>query len=145
CWSSDHNEFGGAPDYKLFFGDGTVVGWVSIKTLDETKDQEQAQGWCPAVLDTNGDGQISQGWTEPDEPVDPKKDHRVSFGCYYAGWSPTDNSIWCSGMQNAGMIPANRRKPNVLRMDLGNDPPRTCRAERYEAPPQKDVEAAGER
>ena len=145
CWHSDHNEFGGPPDYKLYFGDGAVVGWVNIKTLDETKSQEEAQGWCPTVLDTNGDGQISQGWTEPNEPVDPRKDHRITFGCYYAGWSPIDNSIWCSGMQNAGMLPANRRTPNVVRMDLGNDPPRTCRAERYEAPPQRDVEAAGER
>src|SRR5262245_62572778 len=78
CWSSDHNEFSGGPDYKLFFGDGAVVGWVNIKTLDETKSQEQAQGWCPAVLDTNGDGQISPGWTEPDQAVDPMKDHRIA-------------------------------------------------------------------
>lgn len=145
CWSSDHNEFGGAPDYKLYFGDGNVVGWVGTTTLDETKSQEAAMGWCPAVLDTNGDGVITPGWVEPGQPPDPRKDLRVTFGCYYAGWSPVDGSIWCSGMQNAGMIPANRRTPNVVRMDLGNDPPRTCRAERYEAPPQRDLEAAGER
>ncbi|PYQ83950.1 MAG: hypothetical protein DMG02_32605 [Acidobacteria bacterium] len=33
------------------------------------------------MLDTNGDGKISE-WTEPKEPIDPKKDHRIEFGCY---------------------------------------------------------------
>ena len=145
CWPSDHNEFGGAPDYSLFFGTSEVLGWINTRVLDETKNEEAAQAWCPAVLDTNGDGQISTGWTEPDQAIDPMKDHRIRFGCYYAGWNPADGSVWCSGVQNAGMKPEPGRKPNVVRFDLGNDPPRTCRAERFEPPPQPDIQPAGER
>lgn len=145
CWSADHNEFGGPPDYSLFFGASNAVAWINTRTFDRTGDEEAAQGWCPAVLDTNGDGRISTGWTEPDQSVDPTKDHRITFGCYYAGWNPADRSIWCAGAQNAGMIPENRRTPSLMRMDLGSNPPQSCRAERFEAPPQAGIAPAGER
>ena len=46
-----------------------------MDTWDKTHDAEKSTGWCPAVIDTNGDGKITAGWTEPDQPVDPTKDH----------------------------------------------------------------------
>ena len=55
---------------------------VNINTWDKTHDAEASQGWCPGVLDTNGDGRITPGWTEPNEPIDPTKDHRINFGAY---------------------------------------------------------------
>ena len=145
CWSSDHNEFGGPPDYSLFFGSGAVVGWINTRILDETRSEEAAQGWCPAVMDTNGDGKVTTGWTEPDQAIDPMKDHRVTFGCYYAAYNPADKSIWCAGVQNAGMRAEARHAPSVMRMDLGNNPPQTCKAERYEPPPPPEIQLAGER
>ena len=57
------------------------VGWIDTATYDKTHDAAASQGWCPGVLDTNGDGNITQ-WTEPDQPIEPTKDHRVAFGCY---------------------------------------------------------------
>jgi hypothetical protein len=138
CWNSDHNEFGPAPDHSLFFGTTSVVAWVNSRILDETKDPEAAQGWCPAVLDTSGDGKITKGWTEPDQPVDSTKDHRITFGCYYTAVSP-DGSVWCAG----SALGEDRR--HIVRMDLGRNPPETCKAERFVGPPQPEIQMAGER
>jgi hypothetical protein len=82
CFAPDHNDF--SADGSLFFGQNNAVGWVNSNVYDETHNDEASQGWCPAVLDTNGDGKITE-WTEPDQPIDPKKDHRIGFGCYGIG------------------------------------------------------------
>ena len=126
CFRTDHNEFGPDPDNPLYTGQTDLVGWVSMAIYDETMDEQAAQGWCPAVLDTNGDGRITKPWTEPDEPIDPMRDHRIAFGCYEVSASPTDGSVWCSG------IGANRN--NLVRIERGDNPPETCKAEVYVPP-----------
>ena len=92
CFSSDHNQL--SHDDVFYYGFRDGVGWVDTKVWDETGDAEAAQGWCPTVIDTNGDGVISPGWTEPDEPVDPARDHRVAYGCYSPAVNDVDGSIW---------------------------------------------------
>ena len=126
CFRTDHNEFGPDPDNPLYTGQTDLVGWVSMAIYDETMDEQAAQGWCPAVLDTNGDGRITKPWTEPDEPITATRDHRINFGCYEVSASPTDGSVWCSG------IGANRN--NLVRIDRGDNPPETCKAEVYLPP-----------
>jgi hypothetical protein len=76
CFAADHNHF----DDKdvLIFGQTNSVGWLDT-AFDKTHDAAASQGWCPAVLDINGDGKITE-WTEPNQAVDPKKDHRINFG-----------------------------------------------------------------
>lgn len=54
CFSADHNMF--SADNMLYFGMQGAVGWVDMTAWDKTHDSEASQGWCPAVLDTNGDG-----------------------------------------------------------------------------------------
>ena len=93
--------------------------------LDEGPRPGAAQGWCPAVLDTNGDGVITE-WTEPDEPVDPMKGHRIQFGCYSVAVSPHDGSLWCSGIQ--------RNDNKLVRIERGDNPPESCMAEMFEPP-----------
>jgi len=124
CFTTDHNEFGA--DGTLFFGQPGSVGWVNTATWDKTHNEEQSQGWIPAVLDTSGDGKITKPWTEPDQPVEPGKDHRINFGCYSISVSPADGSIWCSGI---GLD-----KTNLVRLELGSNPPETSHAEVYEPP-----------
>ena len=113
-------------DNLLYFGMTGAVGWIDIDTWNDTQDPEASQGWCPAVLDTNGDGEITE-WTEPDDAIDPAKDHRISFGCYSVAVSPTDGSLWCSGV--------GERDKRLMRLDKGSNPPETCKAEFYEPPP----------
>jgi hypothetical protein len=128
CFTTDHNEF--ANDGSLFFGMTGAVGWVNSKKWDEAHSDEQSQGWIPGVLDTNGDGKITKPWTEPNEPIDPAKDHRINFGCYSISISPVDGSVWCSG------IGANQH--SLVRLERGPNPPETSKAEIYEPPPGKE-------
>src|SRR5437762_1975399 len=126
CFAADHNHF----DDKdaIIFGQNNAVGWLDTATFDKTHDAAASQGWCPAVLDTNGDGKITE-WTEPNQPIDPKKDHRINFGCYGVAINPLDGSLWCSGI---GV-----RDKTLMRLERGPNPPQTCKAEVYEPPPDK--------
>ena len=125
CFAADHNQLG--HDERFYYGFREGVGWVDVERWDETGDAEASQGWCPTVIDTNGDGVISPGWTEPDEPVDPARDHRVAFGCYSPAVNAVDDSVWCSD---------NGRDDNTLvRLELGDNPPLSCIAEVYTPPP----------
>jgi hypothetical protein len=124
CFTTDHNEVG--PDSSVFFGQANAVGWVDTKAWDKTHDDEKSQGWIPGVLDTNGDGKISKPWTEPDEPIDPTKDHRINFSCYSISVSPVDGSVWCSGI---GL-----KEHSLVRVERGSNPPETSKAEIYQPP-----------
>jgi len=124
CFSADHNQL--SEDDVFYFGFREGVGWIDTKVWDDTGDAEAAQGWCPTVIDTNGDGVISSGWTEPDEPVDPMRDHRIAYGCYSAAVNASDGSVWCSD---------NGPDDNTLvRLDLGDNAPASCIAEVYMPP-----------
>jgi hypothetical protein len=125
CFAADHNVF----DDKdaLIFGQDDAVGWVDTVAFDKTHDGAASQAWCPGVVDTNGDGKISTGWTEPSEAIDPKRDHRIEFGCYSIGLSPTDGSIWCSGIGHDDKT--------LVRLERGPNPPMSCKAEVYVPPP----------
>jgi hypothetical protein len=128
CQAVDHNHFGNEQDRPLYFGQENALGWVNTATWDKTHDGEAAQGWCPAVLDTNGDGKITE-WTEPTEPIDPRKDHRINFGCYSVAVSPVDGSLWCTGIDHDDN--------KLVRIERGNNPPASCKAEVYLPPTQK--------
>jgi hypothetical protein len=126
CFAADHNHFD--EHDSLVFGQNNAIGWVDTATFDKTHDAAASQGWCPAVLDTNGDGKITE-WTEPNQPIDPQKDHRIEFGCYSDAISPIDGSVWCSGI--------GARDTKLVRIERGANPPLTCKAEVYVPPPEK--------
>src|SRR5258705_5817152 len=127
CFAVEHNMF--AERDNLVFGQDDAVGWLETVAFDKTHDAGASQGWCPGVVDTNGDGKISTGWTEPDQPVDPKRDHRIEFGCYAIALSPTDDSIWCSGIDH--------KDQTLVRLERGANPPQSCKTEVYIPPPAK--------
>jgi hypothetical protein len=128
CFTTDHNEFGA--DGSLFFGQNGSVGWINTAVWDKTHNDEEAQGWIPGVIDTNGDGKITKPWTEPNEPIDPTKDHRITFGCYSISVSPADGSVWCSGI---GL-----EQNTLVRLERGPNPPETSKAEVYTPPKGTD-------
>ena len=94
-----------------------------------------AQGWCPTVLDTNGDGVITRPWNEPPrgrQPAehDPALDTRVVVGSYGVIGDPTDDKVvWIS---------SNRFPGRLARLHVGDDPPETCVTEMYEVPSALD-------
>ena len=127
CYGTHHLQFGEDPDDTLWFsGGGSVIGWLNTRLLDETGDERAAQGWCPKVLDTNGDGKITRPWNEPGQPVDPTRDTRVGGGPYGIIANPVDHTVWVA---QTGPFPG-----SLVRLDRGDNPPETCIAEMYEPP-----------
>ena len=125
CFSADHNQI--SDDDVIYYGFNGGLGWIDIDIWDESQDAEAAQGWCPGVVDTNGDGVITPGWTEPDEAIDPTRDHRIQVSCYSPAVNPADGTVWCSGNGSADN--------KLVRIELGDDPPASCTAEVFEPPP----------
>ena len=78
CFGTHHPQFGyDANDTLWTSGGGPVVGWLNTKMFDETGDAAKSQGWTALVLDTNGNGK-RDAYVEPDQPVDPTKDKRIT-------------------------------------------------------------------
>ena len=121
CYATHHLQFAtDANDTLWTSGDTNGVGWLNTKMFDETGDERASQGWCPTVLDTNGDGTLGE-YVEPNEPMDPTKDRRISGFAYGIIPHPSDGSIWIA-----------RRLPlpgHLVRLD-----PETCLSEVYEPP-----------
>jgi hypothetical protein len=124
CFSTHHLMFAEDDNNTLWTsGGGEVIGWLNTKKYEETGDEQASQGWTPLILDTNGNGK-RDAYTEPNDPVDPKKDKRIARGLYAV--SPaTDGSVWGSSLGYPGA---------VIRLDPGQDPATTALAEYFELP-----------
>jgi hypothetical protein len=123
---------------RRFFGAGDIIGWIDARTLaaqpaSQPVNHEAVQGWCPLVVDANGDGVINSPWTEPRESADASKDRRIQFDCGRPVVAP-DGAVWCS----AAGAPDDR----ILRLELGANPPESCKAEVFEVPRWRDVSGA---
>ena len=141
CFGTHHLHFAPDDDHTLYFsGGGDVIGWLNTRLYDETGDGQLSQGWCPLVVDTNGDGRITKPWNQPVGPLrsqdvggggealgdfDPTLDTRMSPGSYGIIANPVDNVIWGAGTEFPGRI---------WRTDRGSNPPETCITEVYEVP-----------
>ena len=136
CFGTHHLQFGWDQDRMLYFSTlSDIIGWVNTRLFDQTGDEQLSQGWCPLVVDTNGDGRITKPWNQPVGPLfdpqqggdfDPKLDTRMSPGSNYGIIvNPADNVVWGAGQEFPGRI---------YRLDIGNNPPETCITEVYEVP-----------
>ncbi len=128
CFGTHHLQFGEDDDNTLWFsGDGNAIGWLNTRVYDDTGDEQFSQGWCPTVLDTNADGEITKPWNEPRaENPDPALDTRVAGFGYGIIAHPSDGSVWIS---RTGPFPG-----AIVRLDRGDNPPETCIAEMYQPP-----------
>ena len=125
CFGTMHLELAEDAHNTLWFSGGSqVVGWLDTKVYDETGDAAKSQGWCPYILDTNGNGKVD-AYVGPDDAVDPSKDKRIRGGSYGLAYNPVDGSIWEGTAGNPGFI---------LRITPGTNPPRTCLTEIYNSP-----------
>ena len=127
CYATHHLQFGeDAQDTLWFSGDANVVGWLDTKLYDQGGDERSSQGWCPTVIDTNGDGRITKPWNEPGEDADRNLDTRVRGFAYGVIPNPLDDSVWIA---RTAPFPG-----RLVRLDRGTNPPETCIAEVYEPP-----------
>ena len=143
CFNTHHLQFTD-DDSRLYFSGGSdVMSWVDVKKFDQTGDEIASQGWCPTVLDTNGDGRITKPWNEPlgggkdvEEgggggrvgKLDPKLDTRILFGSYGVIASP-DGAAWAASTDFPG---------HLYRFSPGNAPPGSCMTELYTIPENGD-------
>ena len=123
CFGTHHLNFDDN-DVLWFTGGGPVEGWFDTRIYDKTKDEQKAQGWTAFVLDTNGNGK-RDAYTEPDQPIDPAKDHRINTPFYGVAPTPGGDSIWGSVQGMPG---------SLVRLTLGSNPPATALSEIYEVP-----------
>jgi hypothetical protein len=128
CFPTHHLQFGFDANDTLWTSQGGpqagVVGWFNTKMFDETGDEEKSQGWTAIVLDTNGNGKRDD-YVEPNQPVDPTKDKRITAAFYGVAPSPVDGSVWGSVLGYPG---------GLLRVSLGDNPPATAISEFFAAP-----------
>jgi hypothetical protein len=123
CFGTHHLQFD-ANERLWTSGGGQVVGWLDMKIYDETGDAAKAQGWTPMILDTNGNGK-RDAYVEPNQPVDPAKDKRISAPFYAVMPSPADGSVWGAFRGFPGA---------VVRIAPGPNPSETALAEIYNVP-----------
>ena len=135
CFYTHHLQFGEDENHTLFFSSGgDVIGWVNTRLFSETSDAARAQGWCSLVVDHNGDGVIGE-YTEPNEPLSDALDRRINPGSYGLIVNPVDGSIWFAAPGVGTSRPASDGIPGrILRLELGDNPPASCRTEVYEPP-----------
>jgi len=142
CFGTHHLQFAEDENDTLYFsGGGQVIGWLDTKVYDETGDERFSQGWCPTVLDTNGDGKITKPWNEPpargstEKPAfDASLDTRVNIGAYGVIANPIDNAVWIVSDDFPG---------RMLRLDRGDNPPETCISEMYTVPVDQGYRTRG--
>ena len=140
CFTAHHLQFDEDRDDTLYFSAAAddTIGWVDTKLFGETGDSAQSQGWCPTVLDTNGDGKAGPFVLDPTPTgglsgivplenrshrrvVTPGMDLRIIVKTYGIAVNPVDHSIWAGSPEPFPGV--------ILRYD-----PKTCVAEAYEPP-----------
>ena len=128
CFQTHHLVFAEDANNTLWTSAGGpasgVVGWLNRKVFEETGDEQKAQGWNALILDTNGNGK-RDGYVEPEQPVDPAKDKRVTAALYSVAVNPVDGTVWGTSLGFPGY---------AVRLNPGADPPETALAEVYEPP-----------
>lgn len=148
CFGAHHLSFDWRSERLFFTGSTEVVGWLDVTAWEKAGNAAEALGWCPFVLDTNGDGKITPDrakWNQQlaglfggegadhgveeagGSELDPTKDTRIAGFQYGAGISPKDSSYW--GAKYSPLVPS-----GVLRLETGSNPPETCKTEYFEAP-----------
>ena len=126
CFNTHHLQFGFDDDDTLYLSSvRDVIGWINTRQYDATGDAQASQGWCPTIVDTTGDGRIG-AWTGLREEPDPAKDRQLGRGWYGIVPDPTaERVVWAA----SGGVPG-----QIVRLELGAEPPRTCVAEYYQPP-----------
>jgi len=127
CYATHHLQFASDANNTLWLsGDTQVVGWFDTNHFDKHGDEEAAQHWCPTVLDTNGDGQITKPWNEPGQAKKADRDTRTVGFAYGVIPNKIDGSVWF-----VRTLPTPGR---LVRVDIGSNPPQTCKTEEFEPP-----------
>jgi hypothetical protein len=163
CFGTHHLEFAYDKDNTLYFsGDTNVMGWIDTKVWDETHDPAKSQGWCPMVLDTSGDGKVTQDrtqWNQPAEAgqtgegateaaLDARNKGAPETAAAKGATDAAKDTRITGFLYGMGVSPkdgsiwyakyAPQVPSGIVRLTPGANPPETCHTEYYEAPKGPD-------
>jgi hypothetical protein len=133
CYSTHHLQFANDADRTLYFNEltGPIFGWLNTRQFDQTHDEQAAQGWCPQIIDTNGDGRITKPWNAADNRnPDPKLDTEVRRSLYSVIPDPTNANIVWGASEGAN----GEERGYIVRLNRGANPPESCVSEVYRVP-----------
>jgi streptogramin lyase len=162
CFGTHHLNFD-TNDRLYMSGDTEVVGWIDTKVWDKTKDPQKSVGWCPFVLDTNGDGKITPDRTQWNEQLEGiaggegadfrSEDDKSGKQTRYIDrpvtieskpLDPTKDTRIAGFNYGMAVSPkdqsywAAKYSPyipsGIVRVEAGAHPPQTCKTEYYESP-----------
>lgn len=117
CFTTHHAGFAEDQDetiYNAALGLPSAIGWVKPRVFEATGDAAASQGWCPAYYDVNGSGKYEKD-----------ADTLIGGNGYFIAVNPKDGSVWYA-------VPGTPGK--IVRVDVGSNPPDTCRSDAYEPP-----------
>jgi hypothetical protein len=133
CYSTHHLQFANDADRTLYFNEltGPIFGWLNTRQFDQTHDEQASQGWCPQIIDTNGDGRITKPWNAADNKnPDSKRDTEVRKSLYSVIPDPTNADIvWGASEGSTG-----EDRGYIVRLNRGSNPPESCVSEVYRVP-----------
>jgi hypothetical protein len=133
CYATHHLQFANDADNTLYFNElsGPMFGWINTRVWDETHDEQLANGWCPQIVDTNGDGKITKPWNEASNAnPDAKLDTEVRYSLYTVIPDPKNpDVVWGAFEGRTG-----EERGYIVRLDRGNNPPETCITEVFQVP-----------
>jgi len=132
CYATHHLQFANDADNTLYFNEllGPMFGWINTRIWDLTHDEQLANGWCPQVIDTNGDGVITKPWNQEGDEINPALDTEVRKSLYTVIPDPNDgNIVWGVSEGRNG-----QERGYIVRLDRGVNPPETCVSEVYQVP-----------
>lgn len=113
CFTAGASVFG--TDERLYFAAERTIGWIDTQTITPRSalaDHGAVQGWCALPEDRSG---------------------RPAFMCRQPAAAP-DGSIWCAS--------GGEQEDRVARIEIGANPPSTCRAEIFRMPRWRDADGA---
>ncbi|MBK9252702.1 MAG: carboxypeptidase regulatory-like domain-containing protein [Proteobacteria bacterium] len=122
CYSTHHLQFANDADRTLYFNEltGPIFGWLNTRLFDQTHDEQLSQGWCPQIIDTNGDGRITKPWNAANSAKpDPKLDTEVRRSLYSVIPDPTNANIVWGASEGANGVD----RGFIVRLDRGSNPP----------------------
>lgn len=133
CYATHHLNFGNDKDHTLYFNEllGPIFGWINTRVWDQTHDEQLANGWCPQIIDTNGDGKITKPWNKAGAAnPDPKLDTEIRLSLYNIVVDPKDANIAWGASEGA----TGAERGYLVRLNRGNNPPESCVSEVYHVP-----------
>ena len=161
CYSTHHLQFDNDANDTVYFNEllGPIIGWIDTKVYDKTKDEQQANGWCGQVLDTNGDGRITRPWNRQvvnsagsilyqgdtggtGAPVSATSAAQAAAPAGNAQFDPKLDTLVSYRLYSVIPSPVDdtvwgvsEQYPGFLiRMQRGNNPPSSCRTHLFKVP-----------